>query len=249
MQLLTRILLVPLLLATACSFSPVSRKFEPGQEPLIVFSGTGRGTAVDLFAVSPDGGDPVQFTFTQLRESMPRLSSRGEVVAFVRDRGGQPGEDLVVMNLLSGAERVLELPGNAGAIEALGWSSDDAFIYVRTATDTWQVSAPPAPVDVIMLQSPHPAADSAFTVILGAPAFATAKECEGGGICVTGPSGEPSRIHQSGTRPFRIGGDAIGWINEGKIELRSLGPGAVRQLDWRDTTIRAIEATYADAND
>lgn len=249
MQFLARILLASLLLVGGCSFSPVSRKFEPGQEPLIVFSGTGRGTAVDLFAVSPDGGDPVQFTFTQLRESMPRLSSGGEVVAFVRDRGGQPGEDLVVMNLLSGAERVLELPEDAGAIEALGWSSDDTSLYVRTATATWQVSVPPAPLEVTLLQSPHLAADSALTVILGTPAFATARECDDGGICVTGPSGETSRLHQSGTRPFRIGGDAIGWVNNGKIELRSLGPGAVRQLEWRDTTIRAIEATYADAND
>jgi hypothetical protein len=246
MQFLTRALLVPILLVAACSFSPVSRKFEPGQEPLVVFSGTGRGTAVDLFAVSPDGGDPVQFTFTQLRESMPRLSSGGQVVAFVRDRGGQPGEDLVVMNLLSGAERVLELPEDAGAIEALGWSSDDTSIYVRTATATWQVSVPPAPLEVTLLQSPHLAADSALTVILGTPAFATARECDDGGICVTGPSGETSRLHQSGTRPFRIGGDAIGWVNNGKIELRSLGPGAVRQLEWRDTTIKAIEATYAE---
>lgn len=246
MTSLPRILaaLVPLA-AVACSVTPLSRKFEIGDDPLVVFTAEHRGSAVDLFAVTPSGGDPVQFTFTTLRESLPRLSSRGDVVAFVRDRGDQPGEDLVVMNLFNGAERVLELPPEAGTIESIGWSRDDTAIYVQTVAARWRVSAPPAAAEVQLLHGGDVAADSALMVLLGEPVFARAAGCEGGGVCVIGPSGESSQLHPAGAAPFRWGSDGIGWINNGRIEMRSLGPGAPQLVEWRDTTIRAIEATYA----
>ncbi len=245
--MISRTSLLPLvLLATAaCGFSPVSRSFELGEDELIVFTAKGRGNSIDLFAVPPTGGEPIQFTFTTLGESLPRLGASGVQVAFVRDRGRQPGEDLVVMNLLNGAERILELPPEAGAIETIGWSSDEAAIYVQTERGRWRVTAPPAGLEVSLVSPEDAIADSALMVLLGRPAFARAEICEDGGVCVVGSDGEPIRLDSAGAAPFRWGDDAVGWIADGRIRMRSLGPGAPRRVDWPDTSIKAIEASYS----
>ncbi|HRP07668.1 MAG TPA: hypothetical protein PLL69_04190 [Gemmatimonadales bacterium] len=239
--------LLPVMLGlAACTLSPLSRKIKVGEEPMVVFVATANNEWTDLFATRPVGGEVVQLTFTRLRESMPRLTSHGEVVAFVRTRGEEPGEDLVVMNLLNGAERLLELPPEAGRIAGLGWSSDDAWVFVRSDNGYWRVAAPPATLTVDLLGGADTATAHAATMVqLGRPAFATATVCDSGGICITGPSGVPASISAEGSAPFRWGSDSVAWIENGTIVVRSLGPGAARRIEIGPNADGIREAAYA----
>lgn len=242
----TRPFLLCGLLVIGCSLSPLHRKIKVGEEPFVVFAATGPDGKVDLFASPPVGGDPVRLTFTAMRESMPRLTPRGDMLAFIRDRTQGSGQDLVVMNLLSGAERLLELPTEAGTITALGWSSDHAAIYLQGAASRWRVSAPPAAMEVVLLDSrTSPAADSALMTVLGTPAFARAERCANGGICVIGPSGEPSQLSAQGGQPFRWGADSLAWFDADVLMIRPLGPGNTRRVTWEGVT-GPMEGSYAE---
>lgn len=235
------------LLLGACSLSPLNRRIEVGEEPYAVFVAEGRDGWTDLFATLPGGGDPVRLTFTALVESRPRLTSRGDVVAFVRERRSGGEADLVVMNLLNGAERVLEMPPEAGPIEALGWSDDDRAIYLRTAAGHWRISAPPAPATVALLGAADlPAADSALAILLGTPAFARATLCDSGGVCVVGPSGTATPLSEQGSGPFRWGRDSVAWFEDGAIVVRALGPGIPRRIEWTAELSNAREGSYAE---
>jgi DNA-directed RNA polymerase subunit beta len=64
-------------------------------------------------------------------------------------------------------------------------------------------------------------ADSALMVRLGTPAFARAEMCSDRGICVTGPSGIPSRVSVSGSSPFRWGSDSLAWFDGDRIMIRT----------------------------
>jgi hypothetical protein len=230
-----------------CSLSPLHRKIKVGEEPFVVFVATGSDGKTDLFASTPVGGDPVRLTFTAMVEAMPRLTPQGDMVAFIRTRSSDSGLDLVVMNLLSGAERLLELPPEAGPVTALGWSSDRSAIFLRGATARWRVTAPPAPIAMALLDADEAAqADSVLMVRLGSPAFARAEVCSDGGICVTGPSGIPGKVSPSGTAPFRWGSDSLAWFDDDRIMIRSLGPGTARHLTWTGGVSEPRGGSYAE---
>ena len=244
-HLFSGVLLCGVMIA-GCSLSPLHRKIKVGQEPFVVFVALGPDGKPDLFASAPVGGDAVRLTFTALRESMPRLTPRGDMVAFLRDRSAGEGHDLVVMNLLSGAERLLELPAEAGGITALGWSSDQAAIYLQSAGGHWRVSAPPAALEITLLDATSSAAsDSALMTVLGTPAFARAELCASGGICVIGPSGTPSQVGEGGGKPFRWGSDSLAWFDDDVLMIRPLGPGSTRRVSWEGVT-GATEGSYAE---
>lgn len=240
----------PVLLATvllgACSLSPVHRKIRVGEEPFVVFVAEGTDLHTDLFAALPTGGTPVRLTFTPLVESSPRLTSRGDVVAFLRTRRDSNGVDLVVFNLLNGAERLLELPDGARNIEALGWSDDDRAIYLRTTGQLWRVEAPPADLRVTLLEGADAdTAAVAVTTRLGTPRFATAMPCVDGGICVVGPTGVPTRVSATGSGPFRWGGDSLAWFDGDEMVVRPLGGGTARRLSWETEVVHPREGSYA----
>jgi hypothetical protein len=229
----TGLLSLAAMLVVGCSLSPLHRKIKVGEEPFVVFVATGTDGKTDLFASPPSGGDPVRLTFTAMTESLPRLTSQGDMVAFLRDRMRDGAQDLVVMNLLSGAERVVELPGEAGVISALGWSRDASALYLQASSGRWRVTAPPANLVVTLLDgSVDFDADSALMTLLGNPSFARAEACAGGGICVIGPSGIPSQVSTTGTAPFRWGSDSVAWFDGGMIVVRPLGAGTSRRLSW-----------------
>lgn len=238
---------VTLLAGTAaCSLSPVHRKIAVGEEAFVVFVAEGSNGHTDLFASVAAGGTPVRLTFTTLAEELPRLSPAGDVVAFARSRGDLPARDLVVLNLLNGAERLLELPEEHGAITAIGWRDDGTAVYVATGEQAWHVTAPPARLQVTLLSGPGAdSARTAFTTRLGTPVFATAAPCEDGGICVTGPSGEPARIAASGTGPFRWGSDSVAWFDAGELVIRPLGGGTARRMDWGPAVGNPRQGSYA----
>lgn len=235
------------MLLLGCSLSPLHRKIKVGQEPFVVFLATGTDGKPDLFASHPTGGTPVRLTFTAMAEMLPRLTSRGDMVAFIRERNDQGGHDLVVMNLLSGAERLLELPAEAGTIHALGWNHDHTAIYLQGTSNRWRVTAPPAPISIELLDGDAAvAADSVLMVLLGEPAFARAEGCVDGGVCVLGPSGTPMQMSATGHAPFRWGSDSLAWFEEDRIMVRSLGPGTPRRLTWTGGVAEPREGSYAE---
>ncbi|HPF61038.1 MAG: hypothetical protein KC544_07870 [Gemmatimonadetes bacterium] len=237
------------LVLVGCSLSPLQNRIKPGEEPFVVLAGTGTDGHVDLYATLPGGGDIHQLTFTAMVESSPRLSARGDVLAFLRHGEGSARSDgeLVVMNLLNGAERRLDLPPAAGTLTGLGWSDDERTLYVRTSTGAWRVAAPPLPPEPRpVTDAERAAADSALMTLLGTPRFASAAPCDSGGVCITGADGTPRRVDPDGRAPFRWGSDSVAWLVGDRVAIRPLGPGPVRRLDPDLTRISGITgASYA----
>lgn len=227
--------LAPLILLAACSFSPLANRIDVGEEPFLVFVATGRDGYVDLHAMPAGGGTVARLTFTPLVESHPALTSRGDVLAFLRGggRSGAERPDLVVMNLLNGAERTLPLPEAVGTIAAVAWGRGDSSVLLRTDDGLWQVAAPPAaPVATRLVGPEREIADSALTTWLGWPRFARAFNCPAGtGACLVGPSGDTTVLASRGRDPFRWGVDSVGWFEGDQLFVRSLGPATPRSLN------------------
>jgi hypothetical protein len=233
--------------------SPLQGRIEAGEEPFMVFVAEGGDGMTDLFASLPGGGEVSRLTFTGLVERSPRITHNGGLVVFVRDRGGADSgaANVVIMNLLSGAERTLELPESAGRPELVAWTADETAVYARTTRGTWLLQAPPSENHPVELPPELlPAADSAMAVLLGTPAFAEATICADGGVCVTGPTGEPSQLSSAGADPFRWGSDSLAWFVNGVVEVRPLGPGPVRAISWSDGRVTgARQGSYAETPD
>ncbi len=224
------------LLLAACGVSPLSHRIEVGQQAFVVFVARGVDGHVDLFAAPAGGGDVVQFTFTPLVESSPKLRPDGEVVAFLRgrDTSAAAPRDLVLMNLVTSGETDITLPPEAGRAEALAWSRDTARIYLRTDRGLWQVDAPPGPPrPAPVAATDTAAADSALAIWLGNPPFARAVGCAGGGVCIIGPKGDTSVLAPRGRDPIRWGDDSLAWFEDSTLQVRSLGPGVPHPVAWR----------------
>ncbi len=242
--------LAPLLLLGACSLSPLANRIDVGEEAFLVFVATGPDGLVDLHAMPAGGGTVARITFTPMVESHPALTSRGDVLAFLRggDSAAMVRPDLVVMNLLNGAERTLPLPAAVGAMRALAWGPGDTTVVVRTDTDLWQVAAPPAPATATRLAGAARAiADSALATWLGRPRFARAFNCPAGlGVCLVGPSGDTTVLASRGRDPFRWGADSVGWFEGDALFVRSLGPATARSLSLGPRPPTALgQATFA----
>jgi hypothetical protein len=244
-----RIALAGLLLLAACSLSPLQNRIKPGEEPFVVLAGTGSDGHVDLYATLPGGGEIHQLTFTAMVESSPRLSARGDVLAFLRHGEGsaRANGELVVMNLLNGAERRLDLPPEAGQLQGVGWASDERALFVATTTGPWRIEAPPlAPNPQPVPAAERAAADSALMTLLGTPRFARATPCDSGGICIVGSSGESRGLDPDGHDPFRWGSDSVAWLVGDQVVIRPLGPGPARRLEPNPKRITGISAaSYA----
>jgi len=237
--------LLPLLVMAvgACSLSPLQNRIHPGEEAFVVVVGTGADEKVDLFATLPGGGEVHRLTFTSMVESSPHLSPRGDVVAFLRHGTGSGREqgELVVMNLLNGAERHLDVPDSAGTLRNVAWSDDEQHLYLLTDTGRWLVDAPPiAPNARRVPPERLAAADSALDTWLGTPRFAHVEPCATGGLCIAGPSGEPRELSATGTAATRWGSDSVAWLEGDQIVIRPLGPGPMRRLDLDPKRVTAL---------
>lgn len=237
-------------LLAACSISPLQGRIDVGEEPFVVFVAEGAEGRTDLFASLPGGGEVSRLTFTELVESSPRITREGGLVVFLRvhSPSDPEGRDVVIMNLLSGAERLLEMPRSAGRPERVAWTANETGVYVQTDQGTWLLEAPPAETHPVELPPDRvAAADSALAVLLGAPAFSRAEPCAEGGVCVIGPTGVPTTLSTTGTAPFRWGRDSVAWFDGGVIQVRPLGPGPVREISWTDARVtNAREGSYAE---
>ena len=111
-----------LALAACSGLPPLRHKFEVGRDPyvmLVADAPDGRG---DLWAMSPEGSDIVQITFSLPAEWSPRLSPSGDVIAFLRSReqGDTARTRIWLMNLLNGSEREVRA---ARQLRARHWHS------------------------------------------------------------------------------------------------------------------------------
>ncbi|MDZ4258773.1 MAG: hypothetical protein U0974_15605 [Gemmatimonadales bacterium] len=225
--------LAPLLII-GCAFSPLSNRIEVGEEAFVVFVATGPDGNTDLYATPAGGGTTARITFTPLTESRPALSGRGDMLIFMRSASGDSATtgDLVVMNLLNGAERTLPLPAEIGSVERLAWGSGDTMIIVGTAAGIWEITPPPAEPTARRLTGPAlTEADSLLGTWLGEPRFARAFNCPAaGGVCLIGPSGDTTSLTSRGRDPFRWGSDSVAWFEGEEMMVRGLGPGIARTV-------------------
>lgn len=222
------------LLVSGCRLTPLAGKLDPGQEPYLVLAGRSVGEAWDLFAIRPGGSQAFQLTFTRQPESAPALDPSGAMLAFLRrDLDPEPRHWLVVMNLVSGAERETHVPTALGAPDRVGWSEDGRRLYVRAERGVLFSLAPP---DLLELAPVGPAegarAESALAVLLGSPAFARAVRCPEGGVCVETAEHPLQPLGRDARDPFRWGSDSVAYLVGDQIEVRPLGGGRARRVFW-----------------
>src|SRR6185295_17231283 len=87
-------------------------------------------------------------------------------------------------------------------------------------------------------------ADSALQVVLGDPPFAIVTSCAGGvGLCVPSDSGAVQVLDPDGRDAFAWGPDSVGYFVGSNIEVRPLGGGATRTLNWAKVPDRPRTAT------
>jgi hypothetical protein len=221
------------LLLSACrgSLSPLSNKLQVGEEPYVIFAADGEAGVGDLFAAKPAGGAVYQVTFTRVDERLPALSPDGTMLAFLRVRAPGPVERqvMVVMNLLNGAERQLDIVG--GVPEALAWSADGRNLYLQRGDSVLKAVAPPARLEIVpVLARERATADSALAVLLGEPPLAEAVPCDGGGICALFSDGTRQTIAPGGAEAARWIGDSILYREAGEWVIRPLAGGRPRLL-------------------
>jgi hypothetical protein len=240
-RLLPATLLAPTLLALAgcrVSLSPLQNRIAFGQEPFLVFAATGEGRVGDLYAVKPAGGEIWPVTYTRVDERLPAIAPNGVGLAFVRRARGR--DDVVVMDLSTGRERrALRL--EADSVTGLAWRGQEE-VWVRTAGRAWRVTraGEPAP-----LEAPAAERDSAFLVLLGEPAFASAAPCDTApGVCVRTREGAGSPLAPEGRDAARWGADSVGYFVGDRLVVRSLGPGRERVLRWHPEPVAPRAVTY-----
>jgi hypothetical protein len=239
--------LVAGLAACSGSLPPLRGQMEVGRDGYAVFVAGGAAAGGDLYAVRTEGGAIVPITFSAVGEMRPALSPDGAMVAFLRGaslRDSTPGS-VWVMNLLSGAEREVELPRGAGVPRQVGWSPDGRSLVVAAGDGLYRASAPPAPLDARPVPAAgRAAAESALAVLLGRPAFARAVPCaEPGDLCVAGDTGAPGLLAHGARDPARWGDDSVMFFTGESVEIRPLGPGRARLLAWEGVPARPRQMT------
>ena len=225
--------LLTLLGALACrgSLSPLSNRIAVGQEPYVVFVADGEEDVGDLFAAKPAGGAVYQITFTRVDERLPALSPDGTMLAFLRARapGTVTGQVLVVMNLLNGAERQVDL--EARTPDAIAWARDGRRLYLRVGHSLLRSSTPPSSLGLEPVPAAERlAAESLLSVLLGDPPLAEAVPCDGTGVCARFGDGTRQAIAPAASDPTRWLGDSIAYREAGQWIIRPLAGGRPRVL-------------------
>jgi hypothetical protein len=154
--------------------------------------------------------------------------------------------DVVLMDLVTGGEAILDLPPGSGQPLNLAWNAGATKLYIRTDRGIWQSPAAPSPSIVAPVASADiAAADSALDLWLGQPRFARVVSCAAGGLCIIGPRGDTTALAPSGTDAIRWGDDSVAWFENGAVVVRSLGPGRLRRVIWQNAPAHPREASYA----
>ena len=234
-HLTSHLLLLTLPLA-ACdpTLPPLRGQMEIGSDAYAVFVGGG-GNNSDLYAIRPDGGQPVAITFSTVAELRPALSPDGGALAFLRGaslRDSTPSS-VWVMNLLSGSERELSLPKGAGRPAKVAWEPAGTSLILRAERGLYRVNAPPlrpAPRAVPAREEKH--AESTLAVLLGKPVFATVIPCETTDDLCVSAEGAPGLLARGAHDPARWGDDSVAFFVGDELEIRPLAKGRPRRLAW-----------------
>jgi len=241
-------LLLLLFSLTACGgIPPLRHKFVVGRDAYVVLVADAPDGRGDLWAMSPEGSEPVQITFSLPAEWSPRLSPSGDVIAFLRSR--EPADTartrIWLLNLLNGSEREVRLPDSSGAPVELAWSQGGRALLVRTTRTIFRVNAPPSPPAPTEIPPREMrAAERELGVLVGSPAFARVAPCEGSSALCTYPdSGLPAPLAAGATDPVRWGDDSLGYELGGELVVRPVGPGRERIVRWRPTLVNPRDLT------
>lgn len=236
-------------LIAACggSLPPLRGEIEVGRESYAVFVAGGGAAGGDLYAVRASGGAVFPLTFTNVGEMRPVLSPDGVMVAFLRGqslRDSTPGS-VWILNLLNGADRELPLPKDAGLPVRVGWGSDGRSVVVAATRGRWRMGAPPQPPAPLPIgPTERAAAESSLSVLLGAPVFARVVPCaDPDDLCVAADSGSDEPLARRARDPVRWGPDSVAYFVGGVVEIRPLGPGRARRLDWTAVPPRPRQLT------
>jgi hypothetical protein len=235
--------------AVACSGSlpPLRGQMEVGRDAYAVFVAGGGAAGGDLYAVRTEGGSVVPITFSSVGEMRPALSPDGASLAFLRGasaRDSTPGT-VWVMNLLSGAERQITLPKGSEAPSRVGWTADGRALVVATRTQVYSSEAPPRPtIARPVTGADRTKAESTLAVLLGRPAFARVVPCaEPEALCVAADTGRPGLLARGARDAARWGDDSVMFFLGDAVEIRPLGPGRARRLDWEGVPPRPRQMT------
>ncbi len=229
-------LLLFTLFCGACdpTLPPLRGQMEIGSDPYAVLVG-GRGSNTDLYAIRPDGGQPVAITFTNVAEARPALSPDGGALAFLRGaslRDSTPSSAWV-MNLLSGSERELPLPRSAGRPVQIGWEPGGTSLILKAERGLYRVNAPPLAPDPRAVPAGEASqAESTLAVLLGQPVFATVVPCEAPDDLCVSANGSRGLLARGAHDAARWGDDSVAFFVGDELEIRPLAKGRPRRLNW-----------------
>lgn len=239
--------LVPVLLACSGTLPPLRGQIEVGREGYAIVVAGDEAGGGDLYAVRASGGPVVPITFSSVGEMRPALSPDGRRVAFLRGRAvadSTPGS-VWVMDLLTGGEREVELPRNAGTPRRVGWSRDGAGLTIAAGAGLYRAKPAAGSLEGQLVPvSDHPEAESTLAVLLGDPVFARVVPCtEPDALCVAADTGSPGRLAEHARDATRWGPDSVAFLTGSVIEVRPLGPGIARKIEWSGLPGRARDLT------
>jgi len=226
--------LLSVLLPACGGLSPLRGHAVVGRDAYLLFVGETANGQSDLFGVRADGGPVFQITYTPVVEATPVLSPDGGEVAFLRGAtiGDKKPGRVWVLNLLSGAERELQLPRGVAAPNALGWSEAGTSIYVRTDSTVYRLVAPPGSAEPrITTDGERARAESSLAVLVGQPPFGSVVPC-GSDLCVQSEQSAPEPFASNAHDPIRWGPDSVGFVSGPDLIVRPVGPGHPRRVEW-----------------
>jgi hypothetical protein len=229
---------VLLLLACRGAVPPLRGQIEVGTDPFVLFVGGNSRAGGDLYAVTAAGGAAIPITFTAVGEMRPALAPNGGAVAFLR--GGSLTDStpasVWVMNLLSGGEREIPLPREAGTPARVGWSASGSELVIEAGGRLYRSPAPPAETEARPVPaSARAQAESALGVLLGRPAFARVVRCpEPEDLCVQADTGSPGLLARQAAAAARYGDDSVLILIGRDLLVRPLGPGHARRIEWSE---------------
>lgn len=217
----------------ACTLPPLRGEMEIGKDAYAVFVGPGSGGS-DLYAVRPGGGVTIALTFSPVAEAAPALAPDGATLAFLRSTGDSAGT-VWLMNLLSGSEREVELPRAANLVpRRVGWERSGSSLYIDTDRGIWRAAVPPRGEPATQVGSAElAAADSALRVLVGEPAFAAIERCDSvpEHLCARS-NGRESVVANDADFAARWGSDSVAFVRAGVLEVRPVGPGRARRVEF-----------------
>lgn len=231
-------LLAAVLIGAQGCVTPLSNRIDVGNEAFVVVAGEGAGGIVDLFAAPAEGGLFRQLTFTRAAEELPRLGPSGTTIAFARD--AVP----VILDLVTGQEMSSPLPAAAGPVAGFGWNPAGDTVVARAGESVWWSAA--AELHWAAVPEDRRADGLRWTgEQVGAEGFGVLAPCGGGGPgwCIVTASGETA-LDAEATDPIRWGPSAVGYLLRGRLEIRPLGGGRIRQPTWAEAPGGLRHPTY-----